>query len=261
MGVAKRMAEAIKLWLSRRADGFFAYTSSVKEYLIQQGLDPKKLFVVNNTIDILEQRRAFDLYAPQREAWRAQHGLVGKDVLLFVGRFMQNKRLDFLFRVCSLLEEQTRNTHLLLVGSGNLPTDVPHPARMTMLGPLTDVDALGPIYTASDLFVYPGQVGLGPVQALCYGLPIVTIQQLHKPEFAYLSTQNSLILPKGTSVEEYAAALLALLQNETELNRLRENCWPSIRPYTVAAMAQNFIEGIDAILHTRAEISTILNKR
>ena len=244
----KHLAEALKLWLVKRSNGFFAYTPSVKAYLVEKGVAANKVFVVNNTIDINEQRAAFDKYLPQREAWRAQHNLADKHVLLFVGRFTANKRLDFLFQVCSLLEEQRPDTHLILVGSGDLPTNVPHPQRLTRFDALTEVDALGPIYAGSDLFAYPGAVGLGPLQALCYDLPIVTLEQTRKPEFEYLTPQNSIILPKATTPAEYAAALMALFQDPARLAALRAGCWPSMRQYTIEAMAQSFIDGINTIL-------------
>ena len=46
--------------------------------------------------DIAAQRRAYIAVRDQREQIRAAMGLTGKRVLLFVGRFTPNKRIDFL---------------------------------------------------------------------------------------------------------------------------------------------------------------------
>ena len=58
--VSKFLSEKLKLLLARTADGFFAYTAGVKSYLEGQGLLPEKIFSINNTIDINEQRDVFN---------------------------------------------------------------------------------------------------------------------------------------------------------------------------------------------------------
>jgi glycosyltransferase involved in cell wall biosynthesis len=245
----KQLSEAFKLWRCKRADGFFAYTQGVKDYLVAKGVTADKISVVNNTIDIVEQRKASEKYRHQRQIWRKEHGVDDKHVMLFIGRLSKNKRIDFLFEACKLLEQRTPNTHLILVGSGVLPEDVVKPQRITTFDSITDTELLAPIYAGADLFVCPGAVGLAPLQAFCHNLPIVTIQQsAHGPEVEYLSPLNSVMLPEGTTAAEYARTLLHLFSNEKQLHELRDNCWPSIRQYTIDAMAQNFILGIDTIL-------------
>ena len=52
----KAVAEQTKIWLTRRADGFFAYTHGVRDYMVSKGVDQSKIFVLHNTIDIVKQR-------------------------------------------------------------------------------------------------------------------------------------------------------------------------------------------------------------
>ena len=44
-----------------------AYTPIVKEYLESKGVDPTKIYVLNNTVDILKQRRLYEKLQPEKE--------------------------------------------------------------------------------------------------------------------------------------------------------------------------------------------------
>jgi glycosyltransferase involved in cell wall biosynthesis len=247
----KRLTENLKLRLSRRADGFFAYTDGVKKYLVDNGLESERVFVVNNTIDIDYQRQLFEGYRPQRKAIRETLRVCGKKTLLFVGRFTPNKRLEFLLESFSHLERTRPDFHLLLVGDGQLPTRIPVSRNVSLLGTLVDPIRLAPIYVASDVFVFPGAVGLGSLQALCYDLPVVSIGSLtHGPEIEYLVPgTNSLLLDTCTSPLEYAQEIIALFDSPDRLTKLRQNSWPTISHLTIEQMATNFIAGIGSILN------------
>lgn len=243
----KWVGEKLKLKLVRRADGYFAYTMGVKKYLEMQGISGSKIYVVNNTIDIDEQRRAFNRWYPQRRMIRQDLGVEDKKVLLFVGRFTPNKRLDFLLEAFSCLRNIDTNFILLLVGDGEIRTTASD--GISVLGSIINLDRLAPIYVASDIFTFPGSVGLASLQALCYDLPVVTIDSLqHKPEIEYLSAKNSLILSKYSTPQDYAQAVLDLCNTPSHLESLRRNAWPSIRHLTIDKMAERFITGIEDIL-------------
>ena len=216
---------------------------------MQQGVDATKIFVVNNTIDILEQRAAFNQLLPDREELKAKLGVAGKKVLLFVGRFTANKRIDFLLEAFAHLARLDPTFHLFLVGSGGDPETFSHFSNITYFGTIVALEQLAPIYVASDCFSFPGSVGLGPLQALCYDLPVITVDSsTHMPEIEYLQQENALILQKNVTSEEYAYAIKALFAEPGKLADLRQGIWASIQHLTVQAMANRFIEGIDSLL-------------
>lgn len=245
----KAIAEWIKILLARRADGFFAYTPGVGAYLKEQGLSSKRIFTVNNTIDIKKQREAFNRWRPKRESARKDLGIQGKKVLLFVGRFTPSKRLKFLLEALSVIQEVSTSFHLLLVGNGEAIDRHMKIDSLSFLGPIVDLDRLASIYVASDVFAYPGAVGLAPLQALCYDLPVVCIEAPnHKPEVEYLSPLNSLMLDASATPTDYAQVIVKLFETPGRLQRLREGTWPSISHLTIERMANKFIQGINAIL-------------
>lgn len=248
-GLPKRLMEWLKMAQVHQADGFFAYTDAVGDYLVQHEVPRAKVFVLNNTIDIVAQRRAYDAVRERREQLRAEMGLTGKRVLLFVGRFSPNKRIDFLLAAWQQLHEQDDRYHLLLVGSGGelfLPGELP---SVTYLGSINGVERLAPFYAVADLYVIPGAVGLGPLQALCYDVPIVAIESvLHGPEIAYLTSANTCMLSADSSPSEYAQVVAKLSDEPEVLSTLRATCWPSISHLTIDNMATNFIDGVNTLL-------------
>jgi len=244
----KRLAEGVKLALTRHADGLFAYTPGVKAEMVRQGVAADRVFALSNTIDIDEQRAAFERHRPLREEIRRALGVEGKKVLLFVGRFTRNKRVPFLIEAFSALHRMSPDTHLLLVGGGADVGGQGMPG-VTFLGSTEDLDRIARAYVASDVFAFPGTVGLAPLQAMCYDLPAVTIDSLsHGAELEYLTPANSLILPARATAEGYAAALRDLLADADRVAALRAGIWPSIRHLTIDNMALNFIRGVNALL-------------
>jgi len=245
----KAAAEWVKPHLARLADGYFAYTQSIRQEMITNGLQPDRVFALNNTIDIEEQRRAYENGFPRRVEIRRELGVESGIVLLFVGRFTANKRVPFLIEAFNHLRKRRADVHLFLIGGGGEKYELERIPGVRWFGGIEDIEKLAPIYTASDLFVFPGAVGLGPLQALCYDLPVVAIDSdFHGPEVEYLTAANSIMLPRQTSELDYANAVDSLLNDPDQLRILRSSTWQSIRHLTIDNMARNFIEGVNTLL-------------
>ena len=246
----KRTFELLKMILTHQADGFFAYTPGVKSFLANKGIEERKIFLLNNTIDIEAQRTAFNRELKNRMEIKRSFNLENKNTLLFVGRFTENKRIDFLLRAFSELCKMNPNFHLLMVGSGGSNYPINQYENLTYFGPLTNLEKLAPLYVASDVFVFPGAVGLGPLQALCYDLPVITVESpIHGPEIEYLTAENALLLKNKTTEKEFAEAIYNLfLPDRCRIDSLRATTWPSIKHLTIEQMAENFIKGTNAIL-------------
>jgi len=249
----KMIFENIKLRLAKKANGFFAYTNGVKKYLERNGLEENKIFSLYNTIDIIEHRKFYEKLVIYKSRLKTQARLVERKVLLYVGRLNRRKRLVFLMETFLILKDRDSSYKLEIVGHGdtsiinNLEEKLGKDS-VNYHGEITDPAKLAPIFLMSDVYVFPGDVGLGPLQSLCYNLtPVVIESPTHNPEFEYLSEINSVILPSGTSPLEYANAIHDLIQDKERLNTLRNNSWKSIQHLTMENMAENFIRGINTV--------------
>ena len=246
-GLPKRIAERLKRRFVDNSSGFFAYTEPMRQRLIDSGLAADCVFAVNNTIDLLAQRQLFEQTIGEREALRQAAGFSGKKVLLLVGRLTPNKRIAFLLEAFAHLYARDRDYALVIVGGG-----APHASQqegVSFYGPITDARRLAELYVSADLFAFPGAVGLGPLQALCYDLPAVVIRSpIHGPEFDYLGDDNTVVLPATTTCAEYADVLDRLFAEPQRLQQLRAGAWPSISHLTIENMADRFAAGIESLL-------------
>lgn len=250
----KAALERIKLRWARGAAGYLAYTAGVRDFLAARGVDPAKIFVLDNTIDIESHRRQFLRHLSAREDLRRQRGWQDRRVLLFVGRVNRLKRLDYLAATVAILRQGDPSYLLALVGTGD--AEILTSLRRAIgsegfehLGVETKAAKLAPLFVQSDAYVLPGLVGLGPLMALCYDLtPVVIDSPTHSPEREYLCADNAVILAAGAPPDAYAARISAFLEDPAQRSRLRQNAWPSIRHLTIDNMAANFITGVNAML-------------
>lgn len=249
----KRLGEQLKVWLMCRSDGFFAYTKGVHDFTKQQGLSEHKIFTLYNTIDTEQLRSIFEEHIRYRDDYRKGEGLEDKKVLLFVGRLNARKRLDFLIEAFANLRRRDPQYHLIVIGGGGTSyisrlEEMCGKDSITYKGAVSEED-INYFYMISDIYMFPGACGLGPVQALCFDLtPAVIDSDIHNPEYEYLNEKNAIICHHDVRPDAYADAIDTHLQHVEQWQRVRAQAWPSIRHLTVENMAKNFVHGINTIL-------------
>ncbi len=242
------LTQAIKLAIARRASGYFAYTRAAGTLLARHGVREDRLFGLENTIDIDAERQRYARYRAERTTVRRELGIEHSRALLYVGRIEKRKGLATLHRALERLSRLDPSYRLLVVGAGDRePLQSFDTATCIDLGPLP-ADELARAYVASDLYVLPGTIGLGPIQALCFDrIPAVIDSARHAPEYEYLSDANALIAPRGSSAEEYAAMIHRAFESG-QIERRAAQAWPTISHLTIDAMAANFIAGVNCLL-------------
>jgi glycosyltransferase involved in cell wall biosynthesis len=141
-----------------------------------------------------------------------------KDVILYVGRFVEEKGVEYLIKSMALVNREHPKAVLLLIGSGPLQSNYMSLAAKL----LVDLKIIGPIpnsilpafYNAADIFVLPSllepaAVVLGEAQAC--GLPVVATNTGGTPERVKDRVTGLLVPPE--SPKELANAINSLLCN------------------------------------------------
>lgn len=254
-GRVKRATEWLKSVLFPRYDFFFAYTSGEAQIAQRAGFPAERMVVLHNTIDTTAERTAYEAVREQRNALRESAGFTDNEkVLLYVGRLVADKRIDFLTESFRLAYTADPALRLVIVGDGplrnvldalgnELPAGV-----VTMHGAVSDRDVLAPIYATSDLYFITGSVGLAPLQACCYDLPSVSFDlPTNGPECEYRTSANGIVLPQATTPAQFAAALPGAFAQFAS-PQARQQIYQSIEHLTIENMVDNFITGVNKML-------------
>lgn len=235
------------------ADWWFAYTEGAAAYLTEQGFPAGRITVVENALDTRALRA--DIAAVSESERRMVRAAFGwsddAPVAVFCGSLYANKRLDLLFAAADRVYESVPAFRLVIVGGGPLAEKVDAFAH-----PRPWVRAVGPkfgheksvLLSIACMWLNPGALGLGILDAFCAGLPLLaTLQPTHGPEIEYLRHEENGLLLDDTA-EAFADGVLSLLRGPELAARLRAGAAASARRYSIETMVTNFAEGVDACL-------------
>lgn len=161
------------------ANSFFACSNLAGEWLFQKKVLNKKQFhVIPNAMNL----NTFQFCTKEREEIRKELDLEGKFVIGHVGRFEEQKNHSFLIEVFHEVSKERQNAVLLLVGEGELQSEIKKKVReyglekkVRFLGIRNDVNRL---WKGMDVFVFP---------SLFEGLPIVALEAQASGIYSFLS--------------------------------------------------------------------------
>lgn len=152
-----RATRALETWAVRRADGVAVICEGLCRDLVARGIDAGKIMVSPNGVDLT----LFGDPPPPDSALAAELGLVGKDVLGYLGSFYDYEGLDTLIAAMPALVAARPNVRLLMVGGGPMEaalraqagaSSVAHAIHFIGRVPHQEVERY---YGLVDLLVYP----------------------------------------------------------------------------------------------------------
>jgi len=109
-----RLVRALETHVARRSDAVGVICEGLKSDLILRGIPEDKIMVSPNGVDLA----LFGEPPPPDHDLATQLGLVGKDVIGFIGSFYDYEGLDDLIAAMPMLVAARPEAHLLLVGGG-----------------------------------------------------------------------------------------------------------------------------------------------
>jgi len=109
-----RLVRALETHVARRSDAVAVICEGLKSDLILRGIPEDKIMVSPNGVDLA----LFGEPPPPDHDLATQLGLVGKDVIGFIGSFYDYEGLDDLIAAMPTLVAARPEAHLLLVGGG-----------------------------------------------------------------------------------------------------------------------------------------------
>jgi len=245
--------ERWKKLLLGKVDWWFAYTELTRSILLESKYPDERITVLNNAIDNesfardLESIDEFTKTNVRGEFDLSPSAMIG----LFCGSMYPDKRLDFLVAAADLIRDRIRDFHMILIGDGPSASVIRVATErrpwLHWLGVKNGRDK-AKYFSVADVVLNPGGVGLHVLESFAARVPLITTSDaLHGPEIAYLEDNvNGMIVAGG--VEKYAAAVVQLLKNRSQLASLRKGALEAAGRYTLSAMVNRFADGIERCL-------------
>jgi glycosyltransferase involved in cell wall biosynthesis len=249
------LSERIKHWLGKRADWYFAYTREVKHGLVERGYVPARITDVQNTVESPPPCR---IRTQEKAAIRRDLDIGPNDpVALYCGRLYRSKRLDFLINAAEQVHRDLPSFHLVIVGGGPDEPIVREAARQRryvhFVGPLFG-SRKNQLFAISRLFLLPGRVGLGVVDAFHHGVPpVATRYPYHSPEFCYLRHEENGLISED-DITSFAQLMLRLATDDVLHAKLLSGCKESAQAITMEEMIERFANGIIAALDLKPQV-------
>jgi len=245
----------IKQLVSRHCHWWFAYTDrSARAVREEIGYPAERTTVVNNTVDTVALTQARqDLTPDQLDECRNRLGVVSSNVGIFVGGMYHNenhtKRLPFLVASCIEIRKRVADFEMIFVGGGPEQHVIEAAAAehpwMHYVGIQTGVHAV-PFWALAKVCLNPGLVGLGILDALALGVPMITCDvPYHSPEIIYLQPGiNGVIVDDTDDPDLFAASAIALMGDATRRAALAQAGLETVSHLTNEAMVERFTQGI-----------------
>jgi glycosyltransferase involved in cell wall biosynthesis len=245
----RRVANLIRIHLTKKADANIFYTETTRRDFIQKGISPETLFVANNTFDVGKRVKSFEHLSKNR--------------ILFVGSLQERKQNDVLIHAFSkIIDKIPNDISLSIIGDGpeykklkGLVKELNIENRVEFLGRINDPIKLRQYYKEAIVNVSFGQAGLTVLQSFGFGVPFLTkYNAISGGEITNIKHEVNGFLcdDSETSLEQYILNLCLNIDFAIEMGK---NAYHYYSNYcTISNMAQGFL---DAIENTRlAKIDT-----
>ena len=171
----------------RRLDGVLAIGSANREFYRAIGVPERRIFDMPYAVDNRRFMTGARLADGERKELRASFGVHDdRPIVLYAAKFQRRKRPDDLLRAAARLNREGVVFHLVMVGSGEMETELRALAQHLGLSNIhfagfVNQVALPRVYAACDVFVLPSENetwGLAVNEAMCAGLPIVASSEI-----------------------------------------------------------------------------------
>ncbi|MDR3555870.1 MAG: glycosyltransferase family 4 protein [Syntrophobacteraceae bacterium] len=205
-------------------DGILLYSNAQCKYLWKAHI--KKVFIANNTL-LLDGYEEKEVNA--RRHITSKYGISENNIVLFVGRISKRKKFDILLEIFNRYFAMSKDIAFVVIGPGITRQHIEKVQNMDnfyYLGPIYDKEKINEIFYISDIFCVPGSLGLGIVEAMYWGLPVLTMDVFHGPEEMYITSGfNGFILK---NMHEIAKMIVCLFLDRALLSVLGANARATI---------------------------------
>lgn len=237
----------------RYCDWYFAYTKSVKNYLIKKRFDPSRITVVENSIDTKTLREFYQNISPDESDKLREELNIQKNGItaIYCGAMYNDKRIDYVLEVCHILKKELPNFKVIFIGAGPDAHLIEEEANtfswIIYPGAIFGKDRMK-FFKLASFQIMPFAVGLSILDSFITETPLFcTCSPFHGPEIEYLE-QGFNGMMTGEDIITFSISIIEAVKYG-KLNSLVKGCNASAEKYTIEKMIENFKSGINLSLN------------
>ncbi len=221
-------------WFSRKVASVIAVSRFGAEEVISVfGVPREKVVPIYHGV-------AHDTFNPRGKVHRSQ-----KPYLLQIAQYSTKKNVDRVLQAYAMLDEETRPDLVAILPNFEGPDpDIP---GVTLLREPVEHKELAPWYRGALGFIFPSiheTFGLPALEAMACGCPVITSSISAMPEMV----GDAALLVNPRSVEDIAAGIQRLVNDETLRRELRDKGLARARDFTWARSAEQHLAVFQAVL-------------
>lgn len=229
----------LKLYLTKKrvklCAGVFLYGNYAKQLLLKYGADEKKLHVIYNSLDYDNQIGLREKVS--KESPYIEHFNNKCKNLIFIGRLTRIKKLDQLIKAVSILKEKRHNVNLTFVGDGEemarlqgLTKELNLEQQIWFYGACYDELQKSELLYHADLCVSPGNVGLTAMDAMSFGTPVISHNNMlnQMPEVEAIEEGKTGGYFKENDIDSLADSIEKWFNSNYLRDDIRRNCYKVI---------------------------------
>lgn len=226
-------------------DGFIATSGEINDGLLLDGFSSKKIYRIPNFIDLKQLSGPKD---KNKALLKKNLGLEDKPMVLFTGRFISRKGINYLLEAWKQVVNRFSHVSLVLLGDGPLLADMKEMSlelniedSVKFCGQVSNVEKY--LY-AADIYALPSlQEGMpnALLEAMSCGLPSVATRIGGVVDIIKDGKNGILVDPGNT--DEIACALVKLLENKKSANSLGFEALQTIQEdYSLDKIVKRYVE-------------------
>lgn len=239
-------------------DTLVVYGGISRDYFIDLGFPPDRIFVAQNTIDtrrIVAEREAAQQAGLEL---RRSLGFDERPVIGFLGKVGTAKRVDRLVAAFERSRDAGADAQLLVAGQGPEAGAVeaamagsPHAPHMRRLADVPP-GAEGSVFQAMDLYASYAEAGLAVVEAMAHAVPVVATPECY-PETELLVDGETAFLSVNASVESLADAMVRAVTDAAGRRKVAARAEQVIlERATLEVMVDSICSAVSAAIDYRA---------
>ncbi|MBR4419457.1 MAG: glycosyltransferase family 4 protein [Clostridia bacterium] len=248
---SSKIREKLKAFLIKGASLYLSTSAVTDDYLISYGADVKKIVRYHFTSLFDRDLQKSVITDKERKEYKEKLGIKEEKAFIAVGNYIHRKGFDLLLKAS---KDLPKDVGVYIVGGE--PTqeyiDLKNSLNLENVHFVEHLskEDLKLYYKASDLCVFPTRYdiwGLIVVEALGYGLPIITTDQCVAGLELVKDGYNGYIIPANDS-DALNKKMLEVLSSNWLTETTYKNVLESIKDYTIENMAKEYYEAFSNLI-------------